>query len=88
MIWERRADSDFNSLKYFSRVTVLDRDRIGSDFLGETRIALKKLNDNEMKKFNLYLESALPVPQQTKEEENEDRGKINVGLQYNIQQGK
>ncbi|CCD70706.1 Rabphilin-1 [Caenorhabditis elegans] len=73
--------------KKILRVTVLDRDRIGSDFLGETRIALKKLNDNEMKKFNLYLESALPVPQQTKEEENEDRGKINVGLQYNIQQG-
>ncbi|KAF1761616.1 hypothetical protein GCK72_009872 [Caenorhabditis remanei] len=73
--------------KKILRVTVLDRDRIGSDFLGETRIALKKLNDNEMKKFNLYLESALPVPVQTKEEENEDRGKINVGLQYNIQQG-
>uniref|UniRef100_A0A1I7U3I3 Rabphilin-3A n=1 Tax=Caenorhabditis tropicalis TaxID=1561998 RepID=A0A1I7U3I3_9PELO len=73
--------------KKILRVTVLDRDRIGSDFLGETRIALKKLNDNEMKKFNLYLESALPVPVQTKEEENEERGKINVGLQYNIQQG-
>ncbi|UMM23802.1 hypothetical protein L5515_004337 [Caenorhabditis briggsae] len=73
--------------KKILRVTVLDRDRIGSDFLGETRIALKKLNDNEMKKFNLYLESALPVPVQTKEEESVERGKINVGLQYNIQQG-
>uniref|UniRef100_A0A8R1DQY5 C2 domain-containing protein n=1 Tax=Caenorhabditis japonica TaxID=281687 RepID=A0A8R1DQY5_CAEJA len=70
--------------KKILRVTVLDRDRIGSDFLGETRIALKKLQDNEMKRFNLYLESALPVP---KEEETDERGKIHVGLQYNIQQG-
>ncbi|ETN83196.1 Rabphilin-3A effector domain protein, partial [Necator americanus] len=42
------------------RITVLDRDRIGSDFLGETRIALKKLPMNTVKKFNLYLEHAIP----------------------------
>ncbi|CAD6190274.1 unnamed protein product [Caenorhabditis auriculariae] len=69
------------------RVTVLDRDRIGSDFLGETRIALRKLPVNQVKKFNLYLEHAIPVPQQKKEEEETLRGKINVSLQYNIQQG-
>ncbi|CAI2347755.1 unnamed protein product [Caenorhabditis sp. 36 PRJEB53466] len=79
--------TDEDREKKILRVTVLDRDRIGSDFLGETRIALKKLHDNELKRFNLYLESALPVPIQTKEEENEERGKIHVGLQYNIQQG-
>lgn len=44
------------------RVTVLDRDRIGSDFLGETRVALKKLPLNQTKKFNLYLEHVMPAP--------------------------
>ena len=43
------------------RIVVLDRDRIGSDFLGETRVALKKLNFNETKRYNLYLERAIPV---------------------------
>jgi Ca2+-dependent lipid-binding protein len=44
------------------RITVLDRDRIGSDFLGETRVALKKLPPGQMKKFNLYLEHAMAMP--------------------------
>ncbi|KAK6740467.1 hypothetical protein RB195_008746 [Necator americanus] len=68
------------------RITVLDRDRIGSDFLGETRIALKKLPMNTVKKFNLYLEHAIPV-QQSRQEDESIRGKILVALQYNIQQG-
>jgi len=41
---------------------VLDRDRIGADFLGETRIALRKLPLGVTKKFNLYLEHAMPTP--------------------------
>lgn len=49
-------------LKKTLRITVLDRDRIGSDFLGETRVALKKLPLGQMKKFNLYLEHAMPTP--------------------------
>ncbi|CAJ0941144.1 unnamed protein product, partial [Mesorhabditis belari] len=69
------------------RVTVLDRDRIGSDFLGETRVALKKLPSNEIKKFNLYLEHAIPIQQDKKEGVTEERGKVLVGVQYNIQQG-
>lgn len=44
------------------RLTILDRDRIGSDFLGQTRVPLKKLPLGVTKKFNLYLEDAsLPV---------------------------
>ncbi|VDO72214.1 unnamed protein product [Haemonchus placei] len=43
------------------RITVLDRDRIGSDFLGEIRIALRNLPMNTLKKYNLYLEHAIPV---------------------------
>ncbi|KAK5971466.1 C2 domain-containing protein [Trichostrongylus colubriformis] len=43
------------------RITVLDRDRIDLDFLGETQIALRKLPVNTPEKFNLYLEHAIPV---------------------------
>ncbi|KAK6018929.1 C2 domain protein [Ostertagia ostertagi] len=68
------------------RITVLDRDRIGSDFLGETRIALRKLPVNTLKKFNLYLEHAIPI-QQPRQENEAIRGKILLALQYNIQQG-
>ncbi|GMR42920.1 hypothetical protein PMAYCL1PPCAC_13115, partial [Pristionchus mayeri] len=67
------------------RITVLDRDRIGSDFLGETRVALKKLADNQTKKFNLYLEHAIPVVNEKPDES--ERGKLLVALSYNVQQG-
>ncbi|GMS89922.1 hypothetical protein PENTCL1PPCAC_12097, partial [Pristionchus entomophagus] len=67
------------------RITVLDRDRIGSDFLGETRVALKKLADNQTKKFNLYLEHAIPVVNDKLDES--ERGKLLVALSYNVQQG-
>jgi hypothetical protein len=72
-------------LKKTLRITVLDRDRIGSDFLGETRVALKKLPLGQMKKFNLYLEHAMPTPMEKPEEV--ERGKILISICYNIQQG-
>ncbi|CAD5220053.1 unnamed protein product [Bursaphelenchus xylophilus] len=71
-------------LKKTLRVTVLDRDRIGSDFLGETRVALKKLPLGQTKKFNLYLEHAMPTP--AEQSENTERGKILMSVCYNIQQ--
>ena len=72
-------------LKKTLRITVLDRDRIGSDFLGETRVALKKLPLGQMKKFNLYLEHAMPTPIEKPEEV--ECGKILISICYNIQQG-
>ncbi|VDK47352.1 unnamed protein product [Anisakis simplex] len=71
-------------LKKTLRITVLDRDRIGSDFLGETRVALKKLTPGQPKKFNMYLEHAMPVE---KRFDSDERGKILVGLVYSVQQG-
>ncbi|TKR64917.1 hypothetical protein L596_025390 [Steinernema carpocapsae] len=67
------------------RVTVFDRDRIGSDFLGETRFQLKRLPNDEVLQLNRYLEGALPVP--ADKVEDEERGKILVGISYNVQQG-
>lgn len=85
------------------RVTVLDRDRIGSDFLGETRVALRKLPPGVTKKFNLYLEHAMPVPVgifgpssiihpfiklfKLENSEDKERGKLLLSVCYNIQQG-
>uniref|UniRef100_A0AC35TLG1 C2 domain-containing protein n=1 Tax=Rhabditophanes sp. KR3021 TaxID=114890 RepID=A0AC35TLG1_9BILA len=75
-------DKDKKSL----RLTVLDRDRIGSDFLGETRVHLRKLPDDTPKQFNLYLENAMRT--NSANDLNElSRGKILIGLQYNITQG-
>ncbi|MFH4980296.1 hypothetical protein AB6A40_007005 [Gnathostoma spinigerum] len=76
--------SEDDKLKKTLRITVLDRDRIGSDFLGETRIALKKLPNCHEKKFNLYLENALPVEKNARTDE---RGKILLAIVYNVQQG-
>uniref|UniRef100_A0A9J2Q8X3 C2 domain-containing protein n=1 Tax=Ascaris lumbricoides TaxID=6252 RepID=A0A9J2Q8X3_ASCLU len=76
--------SEEDRLKKTLRITVLDRDRIGSDFLGETRVALKKLTPGQPKKFNMYLEHAMPVE---KPVDDGGRGKILVGLVYNVQQG-
>uniref|UniRef100_A0A915BJC1 Rabphilin-1 n=1 Tax=Parascaris univalens TaxID=6257 RepID=A0A915BJC1_PARUN len=76
--------SEEDRLKKTLRITVLDRDRIGSDFLGETRVALKKLTPGQTKKFNMYLEHAMPVE---KAAVDSGRGKILVGLVYNVQQG-
>uniref|UniRef100_A0A1I8AHD9 C2 domain-containing protein n=1 Tax=Steinernema glaseri TaxID=37863 RepID=A0A1I8AHD9_9BILA len=67
------------------RLTVYDRDRIGSDFLGETRYQLKRLQNNQVLLLNRYLEGALPVPHE--KNEDEERGKILVGVSYNVQQG-
>uniref|UniRef100_A0A0N5C823 Rabphilin n=1 Tax=Strongyloides papillosus TaxID=174720 RepID=A0A0N5C823_STREA len=70
------------------RITVLDRDRIGSDFLGEVRVLLRKLQNGVTQKFNLYLDSAMrsnalhemPVETLT-------RGKILIAISYNFSQG-
>ena len=63
-------------------ITVLDEDRFGSDFLGETRVPLKKLTSGREKNFRLYLEKQLPVE---KTEDSQERGKILLGLAYNNQ---
>ena len=43
------------------RLSVLDEDRFGYDFIGETRVLLKSLKANQTKNFSVYLEKRLPV---------------------------
>lgn len=43
------------------RLSVLDEDAFGYDFIGEYRVPLKRLKPNETKNFSVYLENPLPV---------------------------
>ena len=43
------------------RLSVLDEDAFGYDFIGEYRVPLKRLKQNETKNFSVYLEKPLPV---------------------------
>lgn len=53
--------TDEDRLKKTLRLIVLDEDRIGADFLGETRVPLKRLTAGKEKTFSVYLERQLPV---------------------------
>ncbi|KAG7264892.1 hypothetical protein CRUP_007331 [Coryphaenoides rupestris] len=44
------------------RLSVCDEDKFGhNEFIGETRVALKKLKANQKKNFNVCLERVVPV---------------------------
>jgi hypothetical protein len=42
-------------------LAVLDEDAFGYDFIGETRVPLYKLKNNQLKNFSVYLENQIPV---------------------------
>ncbi|KAG7476612.1 hypothetical protein MATL_G00084710 [Megalops atlanticus] len=87
------------------RLSVCDEDKFGhNEFIGETRVALKKLKMNQKKNFNVCLERVVPMKrtgtagsargmalyeEEVKETgETEERGRILVSLMYNSQQGR
>lgn len=43
------------------RLVVYDEDRVGQDFLGETRVPLRKLIAEPKRRFDVYLEKQAPV---------------------------
>ncbi|XP_067163006.1 rabphilin-3A [Apteryx mantelli] len=86
------------------RISVCDEDKFGhNEFIGETRVSLKKLKPNQKKNFNICLERVIPMKRAGTtgssrgmalyEEEVdrggdvEERGKILVSLMYSTQQG-
>ncbi|NXF04109.1 RP3A protein, partial [Smithornis capensis] len=87
-----------------SRISVCDEDKFGhNEFIGETRVALKKLKANQKKNFNICLERVIAVSfpslspsipisgrfllQVDRGGDVEERGKILVSLMYSTQQG-
>ncbi|XP_061764139.1 rabphilin-3A [Nerophis ophidion] len=86
------------------RLSVSDEDTFGhNEFIGETRVALKKLKFNQEKKFNVCLERVIPVKKAVggqsrgmalyeddlnDGEDSEERGRVLVSLMYHSQQGR
>uniref|UniRef100_A0A6Q2XEL9 Rabphilin 3A homolog (mouse), b n=1 Tax=Esox lucius TaxID=8010 RepID=A0A6Q2XEL9_ESOLU len=75
------------------RLSVSDMDKFGhNEFIGETRVALKKLKANQKKNYSVCLERVIPVRTTTgfvhEEDEAEERGRILVSLTYSTQQGR
>ncbi|XP_048875979.1 rabphilin-3A isoform X2 [Brienomyrus brachyistius] len=86
------------------RLSVCDEDKFGhNEFIGETRVPLKKLKANQRRSFNVCLERVVPLRragtagsargmalyEEVKETgEAEERGRILVSLMYNSQQSR
>ncbi|KAM7368633.1 hypothetical protein PAMP_012953 [Pampus punctatissimus] len=86
------------------QISVSDEDTFGhNEFIGETRVALKKLKFDQKKNFKVYLERVIPVKKAVggpargialyeddlkQSEASEERGRILVSLMYSSQQGR
>lgn len=77
--------TDEDMVRKTLRISVCDEDKFRhNEFIGETRIPLKKLKPNQIKNFNNCLEKQLPV-NKTEEKSLEERGRIMISLKYNTQ---
>ncbi|NWU02978.1 RP3A protein, partial [Urocynchramus pylzowi] len=103
LVYHGITDEDMQR-KTLRQISVCDEDKFGhNEFIGETRVALKKLKANQKKNFNICLERVIPTKRAGTtgasrgmalyEEEVdrggdvEERGKILVSLMYSTQQG-
>nr|XP_034975943.1 rabphilin-3A [Zootoca vivipara] len=86
------------------RISVCDEDKFGhNEFIGETRVALKKVKANQRKNFNICLERVIPMKrggttgssrgmalyedEMGQAGDVEERGKILVSLMYSTPKG-
>uniref|UniRef100_A0A3Q0RR19 Double C2-like domains, gamma n=1 Tax=Amphilophus citrinellus TaxID=61819 RepID=A0A3Q0RR19_AMPCI len=74
------------------RLCVCDMDRLGrNEFIGEVRVALKKLKEGENKRYNMGLERIAQVRSKTENQPKDflcpQRGRILVSLCYNTEKG-
>lgn len=77
--------TDEDMVRKTLRISVCDEDKFRhNEFIGETRIPLKKLKPNQLKNFNNCLEKQLPV-NKTEDKSLEERGRIMISLKYNTQ---
>nr|XP_020454260.1 double C2-like domain-containing protein beta [Monopterus albus]XP_020454261.1 double C2-like domain-containing protein beta [Monopterus albus] len=77
--------TDEDMVRKTLRISVCDEDKFRhNEFIGETRIPLKKLKPNQIKNFNNCLEKQLPV-NKTEDKSLEERGRIMISLKYNTQ---
>ncbi|XP_064101332.1 rabphilin-3A-like isoform X2 [Macrobrachium nipponense] len=76
--------SDQDMARKTLRLTILDEDRFGHDFLGEARIALKKVRPHETKRLRVNLEKRISLAEDEVKGETE-RGKVLLSLKYATQ---
>ncbi|XP_051891275.1 double C2-like domain-containing protein beta [Pristis pectinata] len=77
--------TDEDMVRKTLRVSVCDEDKFRhNEFIGETRIPLKKLKPNQTKNFNICLEKQLPIDK-TEDKSLEERGRILISLKYSSQ---
>lgn len=68
-------------IKKTVRLAVLDEDAFGYDFIGETRVPLKKLKHQQTKNFSVFLECQHPTDKDDDLMAN-DRGRLLLSLRY------
>ncbi|XP_059829197.1 double C2-like domain-containing protein beta isoform X1 [Hypanus sabinus] len=77
--------TDEDMIRKTLRVSVCDEDKFRhNEFIGETRIPLKRLKPNQTKNFNICLEKQLPIDK-TEDKSLEERGRILISLKYSSQ---
>ncbi|KAL4660570.1 double C2-like domain-containing protein beta isoform X2 [Arapaima gigas] len=77
--------TDEDMVRKTLRISVCDEDKFRhNEFIGETRIPLKKLKPNQTKNFYNCLEKQLPI-EKTDDKSLEERGRILISLKYSSQ---
>ncbi|KAM4844966.1 double C2-like domain-containing protein beta [Thomomys bottae] len=77
--------TDEDMIRKTLRISVCDEDKFRhNEFIGETRVPLKRLKPNHTKTFSICLEKQLPVDK-TEDKSLEERGRILISLKYSSQ---
>ncbi|KAK7803807.1 hypothetical protein U0070_001769 [Myodes glareolus] len=77
--------TDEDMIRKTLRISVCDEDKFRhNEFIGETRVPLKKLKPNHTKTFSICLEKQLPVDK-AEDKSLEERGRILISLKYSSQ---
>jgi len=75
------SEEDIN--RKILRLSVLDEDAFGFDFIGEFKLPLKKIKPHQTKNFSVYLEKHSPEKKMEKDDElTSHRGKLLLSLRY------
>ncbi|XP_049638474.1 double C2-like domain-containing protein beta [Suncus etruscus] len=77
--------TDEDMVRKTLRISVCDEDKFRhNEFIGETRVPLKRLKPNHTKTFSICLEKQLPVDK-SEDKSLEERGRILISLKYSSQ---